>query len=235
MALPTWVPGDETKPAPGSLLVVQAFVNTWEADTGVDFLAAADRAVPWLVAAGLLSRPIEATPDELRGLRDVREALRAVLEENGGGGAATPEQLALLGGAGPDRVAGAGTAAPGTAAPADRAVGLGMAASGTAAPGTVDRAVGLGMGPDRQVRIEPPDVPLVWAVTARLLIAVRDAQLGGTWGRLKACHNDECRWAYYDRSHSQRGRWCDMAVCGNRVKNRALRARQTPRRGEGGG
>src|ERR1700722_13855615 len=106
MALPSWVPGDETKPAPGSLLVVQAFVNTWESDTGVDYLAAAERAVPWLVAAGLLSRPIEATPDELGALRDVREALRAVLAENGGEGAAAPEQLALLGGPRSDRVVG---------------------------------------------------------------------------------------------------------------------------------
>jgi predicted RNA-binding Zn ribbon-like protein len=28
------------------------------------------------------------------------------------------------------------------------------------------------------------------------------------------------------RSHSRRGRWCDMAVCGNRMKNRGVRSRQ---------
>jgi predicted RNA-binding Zn ribbon-like protein len=60
----------------------------------------------------------------------------------------------------------------------------------------------------------------------RLLLIVRDAQLQGTWGRLKTCDNTECRWAYYDRSHSRRGAWCDMATCGNRIKNRNLRARR---------
>ena len=39
MALPSWVPDDETKPAPMPLLVVQSFVNTWEADSGTDVLA----------------------------------------------------------------------------------------------------------------------------------------------------------------------------------------------------
>ncbi len=66
----------------------------------------------------------------------------------------------------------------------------------------------------------------------RLLLIIRDSQQDGTWGRLKACHNPECHWAFYDRSHAGRGAWCDMAVCGNRVKNRALRSRRTS--GHGG-
>ncbi|MBV8462703.1 MAG: CGNR zinc finger domain-containing protein, partial [Acidimicrobiales bacterium] len=37
----------------------------------------------------------------------------------------------------------------------------------------------------------------------------------------------ECHWAFYDRSHARRGAWCDMAACGNRAKNRTLRARRT--------
>ena len=32
MALPLWVPGEETKPAPMPLLLVQSFVNTWDGD-----------------------------------------------------------------------------------------------------------------------------------------------------------------------------------------------------------
>ena len=60
----------------------------------------------------------------------------------------------------------------------------------------------------------------------RLLLIIRDAQRDGTWERLKACRNDECRWAFYDRSHAARGAWCDMAVCGNRMKNRSLRSRR---------
>jgi predicted RNA-binding Zn ribbon-like protein len=61
----------------------------------------------------------------------------------------------------------------------------------------------------------------------RLLLVIRDAQQDGTWPRLKVCCNDECQWAFYDRSNSRRGAWCDMAVCGNVIKNRNLRARRT--------
>jgi predicted RNA-binding Zn ribbon-like protein len=59
-----------------------------------------------------------------------------------------------------------------------------------------------------------------------LLLIVRSAQEDGTWSRLRACANPECRWVFYDASRNQRGHWCDMAVCGNRLKNRRLRARQ---------
>jgi predicted RNA-binding Zn ribbon-like protein len=64
------------------------------------------------------------------------------------------------------------------------------------------------------------------AALARLVLVIRDAQRDGTWGRLKACRNDECRWAFYDRTHAGHGAWCDMAVCGNRIKNRNLRSRR---------
>jgi predicted RNA-binding Zn ribbon-like protein len=60
----------------------------------------------------------------------------------------------------------------------------------------------------------------------RLLLIIRDAQADGTWDRLKLCANPDCRWAFYDRSHSRRGQWCDMTTCGNKIKNRNLRARQ---------
>ena len=65
------------------------------------------------------------------------------------------------------------------------------------------------------------------AALASLLVIMRDAQRDGTWSRLKACRNPDCRWAYYDRSHASRGAWCDMAVCGNRMKNRSLRSRRS--------
>ena len=58
-----------------------------------------------------------------------------------------------------------------------------------------------------------------------LLLAVRDAQQQGCWPRLKACRNPDCRWAFFDRSHAHRGAWCDMATCGNMIKNRNFRAR----------
>jgi len=61
---------------------------------------------------------------------------------------------------------------------------------------------------------------------AGLLLAVRDAQADGSWDRLKLCGNPDCRWAFYDRSRSRQGAWCEMASCGNRLKNRNLRARR---------
>jgi predicted RNA-binding Zn ribbon-like protein len=70
----------------------------------------------------------------------------------------------------------------------------------------------------------PADRPDAGLLT--LLLVIRDAQRDGTWPRLKACGNPDCRWAFYDRSHSRAGAWCDMATCGNRIKNRRLRQRQ---------
>ncbi|MDG4666866.1 CGNR zinc finger domain-containing protein [Mycobacterium sp. 236(2023)] len=61
---------------------------------------------------------------------------------------------------------------------------------------------------------------------AGLLLVVRDAQRDGSWARLKACGNDECRWAFYDASRNHGGTWCDMASCGNKLKNRQFRARK---------
>jgi predicted RNA-binding Zn ribbon-like protein len=65
-----------------------------------------------------------------------------------------------------------------------------------------------------------------------LLVVIRDAQRDGTWLRLKVCGNTACEWAFYDRSHSRRGAWCDMASCGNLIKNRNLRARRVTRTGQ---
>lgn len=61
---------------------------------------------------------------------------------------------------------------------------------------------------------------------AGLLLAIRDAQRDGSWSLLKACGNDECQWAFYDMSRNHGGTWCDMASCGNKLKNREFRARR---------
>jgi predicted RNA-binding Zn ribbon-like protein len=65
------------------------------------------------------------------------------------------------------------------------------------------------------------------SLAAKVFLIIRDAQRDGSWKRLKACRNPDCHWAYYDRSHAGRGAWCDMAVCGNRIKNRNLRTRRS--------
>ena len=59
-----------------------------------------------------------------------------------------------------------------------------------------------------------------------LLLVMRDAQRDGSWARLKACANDECQWAFYDRSRNHGGTWCEMSACGNKLKNREFRARR---------
>jgi predicted RNA-binding Zn ribbon-like protein len=65
----------------------------------------------------------------------------------------------------------------------------------------------------------------------RILAAVVRATDEGIWGRLKICSNDACHWAFYDRSRNRSGKWCTMEVCGNRMKARAFRQRQsTPER-----
>jgi predicted RNA-binding Zn ribbon-like protein len=50
----------------------------------------------------------------------------------------------------------------------------------------------------------------------------------GRWDRLKLCDMDTCRYAFYDASRNRSGKWCDMAVCGNRAKTRAFRERHRP-------
>jgi predicted RNA-binding Zn ribbon-like protein len=195
MSLPSWVPEIETKPAPEPLLVVQAFVNTYEAETGIDQLADRGAAVRWFADAGLLDPPqdganaVEAPGVEALSVdtvRAVRECLRTLLVHNGGGPPPDAAALAALRDLG---------GVPLTAA----------------------------LDGDGRVEVRPAG-GTAWA--GRLLLIVRDAQHEGTWARLKACRNDECQWAFYDRSHAGRGAWCDMAVCGNRIKNRNLRSRR---------
>jgi predicted RNA-binding Zn ribbon-like protein len=60
---------------------------------------------------------------------------------------------------------------------------------------------------------------------ATLLGMVTTAAADGSWGRLKACADDGCRWAFYDQSRNRSGRWCSMATCGNQQKARAFRER----------
>lgn len=60
------------------------------------------------------------------------------------------------------------------------------------------------------------------AIVAATAAAVAD----GRWRRVKLCGSDDCAWAFYDASRNRSGRWCSMAVCGNREKARNFRSRQ---------
>jgi len=62
-----------------------------------------------------------------------------------------------------------------------------------------------------------------------LLISVTASMAAGTWPRLKVCANEECQRAFFDASRNRSGRWCSMAVCGNRMKGRSYRQRHAGR------
>jgi predicted RNA-binding Zn ribbon-like protein len=65
------------------------------------------------------------------------------------------------------------------------------------------------------------------AVLATLLAIAYEAERDGTLARLKICHRDACRWAFYDESRSRSATWCAMGVCGNRTKVAAHRRRSS--------
>lgn len=41
---------------------------------------------------------------------------------------------------------------------------------------------------------------------------------------LRECGNAECRWLFIDTSKNHTRRWCDMKICGNRMKARRFKA-----------
>jgi predicted RNA-binding Zn ribbon-like protein len=91
---------------------------------------------------------------------------------------------------------------------------------------TSQAAARLGVTADGQVGLAAGGTGRLADGLAGLLLAVRDAQADGSWARLRLCGNPDCRWAFYDGSRGRQGAWCEMASCGNRLKNRNLRARR---------
>jgi len=181
------------------LLLVQAYVDTLDRDLGTDIFARADEARAWLADAGL--RDPDPDRDRDRDEREFAGDLGLVREVR--------ESIrALIG-----HTSGDEPLAADDLAPLEHVLSL--------AQPRLDVAV------DGRVRLGPalPAHALTDGLLGLLLI-IRDAQADGSWDRLKLCGNPDCRWAFYDRSHSRRGAWCDMASCGNRVKNRNLRARR---------
>ncbi|HEY6413975.1 MAG TPA: CGNR zinc finger domain-containing protein [Edaphobacter sp.] len=43
---------------------------------------------------------------------------------------------------------------------------------------------------------------------------------------VRACDNPECRWLFLDTSKNHTKRWCDMKLCGNRMKARRFKAQR---------
>jgi predicted RNA-binding Zn ribbon-like protein len=79
-------PGGRPK-APGSLEVLQRFVNTWNHDfpTEWDRLGTPDKARSWLLAKGLVPPETRISPREAAALRELREAVRELAAANHAG------------------------------------------------------------------------------------------------------------------------------------------------------
>ena len=107
--------------------------------------------------------------------------------------------------------------------------GRGRSRAGGDALGVLERAAAGGLVvrfDERGTSILEPAATGVRGAFAALVGIVHTASADGTWPRLKACSRDVCGWLFYDRSRNRSARWCQMAVCGNRTKTRAYRARR---------
>jgi predicted RNA-binding Zn ribbon-like protein len=197
VTLPSWASHLDHKLAPPPLLLVQAFVNTLDLDLGTDMFARAEEAHAWLADAGLIDAASSAGPASAGFASDLRLAREV-----------RASVRALIAHNTSDETVTGDTL-------------LLLEQVGREGQARVQ------VTSDGQVRLEA-DAPAgrVAGGLLRLLLIIRDAQADGSWDRLKPCGNPDCRWAFYDRSHSRRGAWCDMASCGNRLKNRNLRARR---------
>jgi len=57
--------------------------------------------------------------------------------------------------------------------------------------------------------------------------AAADLMLSGQATHLRSCSSDTCRWLFLDTSKNHTRRWCNMKVCGNRMKAKRFQARQS--------
>jgi predicted RNA-binding Zn ribbon-like protein len=84
------------------------------------------------------------------------------------------------------------------------------------------RAVWTGSRLDYQWDAEESAKLPVWMLTlgAERLLTSDEMLL------LRECGNPECRWLFLDTSKNHTRRWCDMKICGNRIKARRFKAQQ---------
>ena len=83
MRQPLEEPGDRA-PAPGSLRLVQLFVNTNDLETGPDLLPDAAALHAWLVERGLLNAAEPVTDDDHARAIELREAIRELVSAHAG-------------------------------------------------------------------------------------------------------------------------------------------------------
>jgi predicted RNA-binding Zn ribbon-like protein len=213
MTLPSWASHLEHKLAPPPLLLVQAFVNTLDLDLRTDVLAHADEARAWLADAGLRD-PGPGSPEP--------GSPEPGSPEPGSTGQADTDFTADLQLARDVRESLRAMIAYNTDGKA-----LTEAELRPLKQVTQQAKTRLEVTSNGQVRLGTmAPVQRLADGLAGLLLTIRDAQADGSWDRMKLCGNPDCLWAFYDRSHSRRGAWCEMASCGNKLKNRNLRARR---------
>jgi predicted RNA-binding Zn ribbon-like protein len=58
-----------------------------------------------------------------------------------------------------------------------------------------------------------------------LALSAADLVTSESLARVSSCGADSCRWLFLDTSRNHTRRWCDMKVCGNRMKARRFQAR----------
>jgi predicted RNA-binding Zn ribbon-like protein len=66
-----------------------------------------------------------------------------------------------------------------------------------------------------------PNLPL-WLLAQ----SVADILLSPDAAKVRTCAVDTCRWLFLDTSKNHTRRWCNMKVCGNRMKARRFQARR---------
>ena len=64
-----------------------------------------------------------------------------------------------------------------------------------------------------------PELPL-WLLSLSTAALMTSEQLH----LVRECGNAECRWLFLDTSKNHTRRWCDMKICGNRMKARRFKA-----------
>jgi predicted RNA-binding Zn ribbon-like protein len=90
-----------------------------------------------------------------------------------------------------------------------------------------EHPVALQVSADGELTLGLDPVGSIDELISQLVGITFQAQLDSSWPRLKVCACDECRWAFFDSSRNRGGTWCQMEVCGNRIKNRHYRARRS--------
>jgi predicted RNA-binding Zn ribbon-like protein len=64
-----------------------------------------------------------------------------------------------------------------------------------------------------------PDLPL-W----QLALSAEELLTSDRLSLLRECAKQDCRWLFLDTSKNHTRRWCDMKLCGNRMKARRFKA-----------